>query len=190
MLYKKKYMGKILVTGGAGYIGSVLVPTLLKEGFAVTVVDNFVYKQTSLLDVCYNPNLTIVRGDVRNKSLIKEHLKEADIIAAEDTRKAKILLTRFEIGDKRVFSHHIQNEHRTVNLLIKEVLNGNNLAIISEAGSPCISDPGFLVIREALKSGIEPEIIPGVSALTFSGKVSIKVIKSSKLFNRTLFFKA
>ncbi len=95
-------------------------------------------------------------------------LKEADMIAAEDTRKARILLNKFEIGEKKVVSHHIQNEHRTVNFLINEVLKGNNLAVISEAGSPCVSDPGFLVIREALRNGIEPEIIPGVSALTFS----------------------
>jgi 16S rRNA (cytidine1402-2'-O)-methyltransferase len=95
-------------------------------------------------------------------------LKEADIIAAEDTRKARILLNKFEIEEKKVISHHIQNEHRTVNFLVNEVLKGNNLAVISEAGSPCVSDPGFLVIREALKKGIEPEIIPGVSALTFS----------------------
>ena len=78
-------------------------------------------------------------------------LKEANIIAAEDTRKARILLNKFEIEDKRILSHHIQNEHKTVNFLIKEVIKGNNLAIISEAGSPCVSDPGFLIIREALK---------------------------------------
>lgn len=99
-------------------------------------------------------------------------LKEADIIAAEDTRKAKILLNKFEIGDKKIFSHHIQNEHRTVNLLIKEVTNGKKLVLISEAGSPCIADPGFLIIREALKNGIEPEIIPGVSAVTFAAMAS------------------
>ena len=95
-------------------------------------------------------------------------LKEADLIAAEDTRKAKILLNRFDIEDKKIVSHHVQNEHRTVNLLINEILKGKKLAVISEAGSPCVSDPGFLIIREALKNGIEPEIIPGVSALTFS----------------------
>ncbi len=95
-------------------------------------------------------------------------LKEADMIAAEDTRKARILLNKFEIEDKKVVSHHVQNEHKTVNFLVGEVLKGNKLAVISEAGSPCVSDPGFLIIREALKNGIEPEIIPGVSALTFS----------------------
>ena len=99
-------------------------------------------------------------------------LKEADIIAAEDTRKAKILLTKFEIGSKRMFSHHVQNEHKSKDGIVESVLAGNKVAVISEAGCPCVSDPGFLVIREALKNGIEPEIIPGVSALTFTAMSS------------------
>ena len=99
-------------------------------------------------------------------------LKEADIIAAEDTRKAKILLNKFDIGSKRMFSHHVQNEHRSKDGVIDAVLNGNKVAVISEAGWPCVSDPGFLVIREAHKNGIEPEYIPGVSALTFTAMAS------------------
>jgi nucleoside-diphosphate-sugar epimerase len=71
---------KVLVTGAAGYIGSVLVPTLLKEGYEVTAVDNFLYNQSSLLDVCNNDNLTIIRGDARDKNLISKCLKEVDII--------------------------------------------------------------------------------------------------------------
>lgn len=71
---------KVLVTGGAGYIGSVLVPTLLSHGFKVKVLDNFFYNQTPLLDVCYKANLEVVRGDVSNKQLIKELLREVDII--------------------------------------------------------------------------------------------------------------
>lgn len=71
---------KILVTGGAGYIGSVLVPILLKEGYDVIVVDNFIYNQTSLLDCCYYKNLEIIRGDVRDEQLLKELLKKVDVI--------------------------------------------------------------------------------------------------------------
>lgn len=70
----------ILVTGGAGYIGSVMVPHLLSEGYSVTVLDNFIYKQSSLLDVCYNSNLKIVVGDVRDKKLFKSLISNADII--------------------------------------------------------------------------------------------------------------
>lgn len=71
---------KILITGGAGYIGSILTPRLLALGHQVTVIDSFMYKQTSLLDCCCNPNLTIVRSDVRNKDVIKKHLAKADVI--------------------------------------------------------------------------------------------------------------
>lgn len=71
---------KILVTGAAGYIGSVLVPTLLKRGDEVIALDNFMYHQTSLLDCCYDEKLTIVRGDARNKELIASCLKDADAI--------------------------------------------------------------------------------------------------------------
>lgn len=70
----------ILVTGGAGYIGSVLVPELLRNGYEVTVIDSFLYQQSSLLDCCYHKKLKIIRGDARNKNLIAEHLKRADII--------------------------------------------------------------------------------------------------------------
>lgn len=71
---------KILVTGGAGYIGSVLVPRLLQEGYEVVVLDNFMFNQTSLLDCCYNPKLSIVRGDARDKELVKRLIKDADAI--------------------------------------------------------------------------------------------------------------
>jgi len=71
---------KILVTGGAGYIGSVMVPELLKEGHEVCVVDNFMYNQTSLLNSCYDSRLSIIRGDARDKALISEAIKAADVI--------------------------------------------------------------------------------------------------------------
>ena len=71
---------KVLLTGAAGYIGSVLVPRLLQEGHQVVALDNFMYNQTSLLDVCYNDNLTIVKGDVRDKALMARLLKDADAI--------------------------------------------------------------------------------------------------------------
>jgi len=71
---------KILVTGGAGYIGSILMPRLLEKKHEVTVVDNFMYNQASLMDVCYNKNLKIINGDVRDEKLIKTHLKDVDFI--------------------------------------------------------------------------------------------------------------
>ena len=71
---------RILVTGGAGYIGSVFVPQLLEKGYLVTVMDNFIYHQNSLLDVCYHPNLKIIVGDVRDEKLLKTEVQKHDII--------------------------------------------------------------------------------------------------------------
>jgi nucleoside-diphosphate-sugar epimerase len=73
-------MQTILVTGGAGYIGSVLVPELLSKGFKVIVYDNFMYKQFSLGHICFDSNVTIVKGDIRIKSDLAPYLKKADIV--------------------------------------------------------------------------------------------------------------
>lgn len=73
-------MERVLVTGGAGYLGSILVPELLEKGYAVTVIDNFIYNQTSLLNCCNNKNLTVIRKDVRDKNIISDQLKKVDII--------------------------------------------------------------------------------------------------------------
>ena len=71
---------KVLVTGGAGYIGSVLVPKLLDHGYRVIVLDNFMYRQNSLAHVCYNPNLDLIRGDVRNEVLVFSLISSVDVI--------------------------------------------------------------------------------------------------------------
>ena len=71
---------RILITGGAGYLGSVLVPLLLKKGYHVTAIDNFFYGQHSLLDVCHHKNLKLIRGDARNRTLLKEELKGVQAI--------------------------------------------------------------------------------------------------------------
>ena len=71
---------KILVTGGAGYLGSILVPNLLDTGYKVTVIDNFMYKQASLNHVCYHPNFSVVNGDVRLKETMAPLIKQADFI--------------------------------------------------------------------------------------------------------------
>jgi nucleoside-diphosphate-sugar epimerase len=73
-------MTRVLVTGGAGYLGSVLVPALLDRGFAVTVVDNFLFGQDSLNAVCYNPAFSLVRGDVRSMETMRPLLAKADIV--------------------------------------------------------------------------------------------------------------
>ena len=73
-------MTNVLVTGGAGYIGSILVPALLDRGFAVSAVDNFMYGQDSLAAVCYHPKFSVVRGDVRSMDVMRPLLKSADVI--------------------------------------------------------------------------------------------------------------
>ena len=73
-------MTKVLVTGGAGYLGSILVPTLLDNGFSVTAIDNFMYGQDSLAAVCYRPEFSVIRGDVRSLETMKPLVKDADVI--------------------------------------------------------------------------------------------------------------
>ncbi len=73
-------MQKVLITGGAGYIGSMLAPLLLSKGCKVTILDSFMYNQVTLLDVCHNPDLTIVRGDVRDQALLKNLVSKNDVL--------------------------------------------------------------------------------------------------------------
>lgn len=98
-------------------------------------------------------------------------LKSVDLIAAEDTRHTRQLLSHYDIH-ARLESCHAFNEHGKVAKLIDFVLNGGSLALVSDAGTPSIADPGFLLVRSALEAGIEPVVIPGVSALTFSATAS------------------
>lgn len=90
-------------------------------------------------------------------------LKEVDFILAEDTRTSGILLKHFEIK-KTMFSHHKFNEHKTVENVVNKIKAGENAALISDAGTPGISDPGFLVVRECVRNGIEVQCLPGATA--------------------------
>lgn len=90
-------------------------------------------------------------------------LKEADILLAEDTRTSGFLLKHFEI-DKKIYSHHQHNEHKTVSFISQEILSGKTVVLMSDAGTPGISDPGFLLVRECIKNNIEVECLPGPTA--------------------------
>jgi 16S rRNA (cytidine1402-2'-O)-methyltransferase len=90
-------------------------------------------------------------------------LKEVDCILAEDTRNSGKLLKHFEIGT-HMQSHHMHNEHKTVEGLIKRLQAGETLALISDAGTPAISDPGFLLTRACVENNIEVECLPGATA--------------------------
>jgi len=99
-------------------------------------------------------------------------LKEVDLILAEDTRTTGILLKHYGI-DSRIQSHHKFNEHQQVEKIATRIGAGENIALVSDAGTPAISDPGFLLVRECLRQGIDIECLPGatafVPALVMSG---------------------
>lgn len=90
-------------------------------------------------------------------------LKEVDLILAEDTRTTGILLKHFEIKNK-MQSHHKFNEHQTVQSLVARIKAGENVALVSDAGTPAISDPGFLLVRGCVEEGVEVECLPGATA--------------------------
>ncbi|MGB0600725.1 MAG: 16S rRNA (cytidine(1402)-2'-O)-methyltransferase [Flavobacteriaceae bacterium] len=91
-------------------------------------------------------------------------LKEVDLILAEDTRTSQKLLNHYEIKTS-MQSFHMHNEHKKVAQVIQEVLRGKTIALISDAGTPGISDPGYLLVHEALKQGVKVECLPGPTAL-------------------------
>ncbi|MBK6978767.1 MAG: 16S rRNA (cytidine(1402)-2'-O)-methyltransferase [Cytophagaceae bacterium] len=93
-----------------------------------------------------------------------ENLKEADLILAEDTRTSGILLKHFEIS-RPLQSYHIFNEHKTVDKIITELKKDKKIVLISDAGTPGISDPGFLIVRECIQNQIEVICLPGATAL-------------------------
>ncbi|MCM1502487.1 MAG: 16S rRNA (cytidine(1402)-2'-O)-methyltransferase [Bacteroidales bacterium] len=90
-------------------------------------------------------------------------LKEADLILAEDTRTSSVLLKHYDIHG-RLESHHKFNEHKTAAIIKERILSGLNVALISDAGTPGISDPGFLLVRTCVEEGIEVQTLPGATA--------------------------
>lgn len=100
-------------------------------------------------------------GDITYRAV--EVLGSAGLILAEDTRQAAKLLSHYKINTP-VLSHHMFNEHRTVEAICARILSGTSIALISDAGTPGISDPGFLLVRSCIEKGIEVETLPGASA--------------------------
>ena len=91
-------------------------------------------------------------------------LKEVDIVFCEDTRTTKNLLKHYEI-ETQCYAYHINNEHQQVAQYVQRIRNGQTAALVSDAGTPGISDPGYLFIRECLAAGIEIDCLPGATAL-------------------------
>ena len=90
-------------------------------------------------------------------------LREVDLILAEDTRNTGLLLQKLEIKNK-LHSYHNFNEHKVVQWIVQRLLNGEVMALVSDAGTPAISDPGFLLVRECLKNNVIIECLPGATA--------------------------
>lgn len=116
-------------------------------------------------------------GDITIRAI--EVLKSVDLILAEDTRTSGKLLRHYEIATP-LQSHHMHNEHKTAELYANRILNGDHIALISDAGTPSISDPGFLLVRTCIEKGVEIECLPGatafVPALVLSGLPSDRFI--------------
>ena len=91
-------------------------------------------------------------------------LRDVDFILAEDTRTTSLLLKHLGI-EKKLYSHHKFNEHATVKMVAESIAAGRNAALVSDAGTPGISDPGFLLVRTCVEAGIEVETLPGATAL-------------------------
>ena len=112
-------------------------------------------------------------GNLRDITLrALEVLAKVDLILAEDTRMTKKLLNHYEINTKTK-SYHVYNEHKALDEIINLLITNNKIALVSDSGFPCISDPGFTLVREAISKGIDLESLPGASsiipALTQSG---------------------
>ena len=100
-------------------------------------------------------------GDMTYRGV--EVLRSVDLILAEDTRTSRVLMQHYGI-DTPLQSYHIFNEHQTVAGLVERLLSGTTIAVVTDAGTPGISDPGFRLVREAVKAGIDVECLPGATA--------------------------
>ncbi len=107
-------------------------------------------------------------------------LREVDLVLAEDTRTTSILLKHYDIHTP-LRSHHKFNEHVTASGVVQELLSGKQIALVSDAGTPAISDPGFLLVREAVCAGVEVQCLPGATAF-------VPALVDSALPNDRFFF--
>jgi len=162
---------KILITGGAGYIGSVLTPELLRAGHEVTVIDNFMYGQSSLLDVCNYKTLTIVRGDARNEELIKKHLEGKDLIIPLACLVGAPLCDKDPVGAKTINLEAIQMILRLRNPEQKIIFPNTNSGYGRGQGDTAHCDENSpldpISLYGKLKVQAEQELIASGNAIVF-----------------------
>ncbi len=161
---------KIVVTGGAGYIGSILVPTLLNEGHTVVVVDNFLYRQTSLLDVCAHPQLTIIRGDTRDKALMTRALGDADAIIPLACLTGAPLCSRYPLEAQTIIVDAVKmilSLRRKEQIILYPTTNSGYG--IGEAGIHCTEETPLrpVSLYGKLKVEAERSILDSGNAITF-----------------------
>ena len=130
-------------------------------------------------------------------------LREADIIACEDTRTSSVLLRHYDINNKILVPFHLHNENKVLNNLLNNLRDGKNIAVISDAGTPGISDPGWILLKRAIDLGLDVDVLPGPTAcipavllsglqpqpFLFYGFVPEKASERVKLFNELKNFK-
>ncbi len=161
---------KILVTGGAGYIGSIFVPELLKEGHEVCVVDNFMYNQSSLLDCCVDKKLTIVRGDARDKEIISQQMKSADAVFPLACLTGAPLCSRDPLGAQSIIVDAVK--------MILDLRSKNQIVIypttnsgygIGQKEKECTEETPLnpISLYGKLKSEAEKMILDSGEAITF-----------------------
>ncbi len=135
-----------------------------------------VLKKNSKKNGGLEPGLYVVAIPIGNLDDVSIHAKEiltlADVIGAEDTRVTKVFLKKLEIAEKRIISYHNHNEAESAKGIIDLIQQGNAVAIVTDAGTPAISDPGTRVVRDAHKAGIKVTPVPGASSLTSALSVS------------------
>ena len=161
---------KILITGGAGYIGSVLTPTLLAQGHAVTVLDNFMFRQSSLAECCHYDTFQIVRGDCRNESLIKDLLKEADVIIPLAALVGAPLCSRDEIGTKTINQDAVQMLCRLASPSQRILMPVTNSGYgIGEAGKFCTEESPLrpISLYGVTKVEAEKAVLERENSITF-----------------------
>ncbi|MDP1835052.1 MAG: NAD(P)-dependent oxidoreductase [Chlamydiales bacterium] len=161
---------RVLITGGAGYIGSIMTPTLLSEGYHVTVVDNLLYDQCSLLECCTNPNFHFVRGDVCNHDLIKNLLKDADIVIPLAAIVGAPACARNPVTTRLINYDSIQNilKHTSADQKILFPTTNSGYGI-GEKGKECDENTALrpISLYGTLKVQAEQDLLDSGRAVTF-----------------------